>query len=569
MTRFNTPAHKAKAAVTLATSPLSTVSMTSDTLTFNGAEGFTRTAQTELFLRAAGAVDAGAGTFYESADKRDDRLRELTRWVAVNDPDWGYQFASWLRGPGNIRTGALMFAVEFVHERLAAGMHGSMAARVGDPAVAWTVPSNRSIIDIVCQRADEPGEILAIWTAWYGRKIPKPVKRGVADAAARLYTQRSLLKYDTASHGYRFGDVLNLVHTTPINGEAKQGELFKYALDRRHNPATAQIPNSLGVLKANADFQRRVSANPSLLTDPAELYAAAMTWENALSLAGKHGVAKRTVWEAMIPSMGIMALIRNLRNFDEAGVSDAVAAKIITRLTDADEIARSRQFPFRFLSAYRATQKSLRWAYPLERALNLSLVNVPRLGGRTLILVDRSPSMFPGTWGSAPNTSDISLADQAAVFGSALAVRAENPTLVEFGGKSRVIDVPPAVSVLKLVEEFGQDGGTDIPSAIKKHYDKHDRVIVVTDEQTSPGYFPSNMHGYGYGGMRPTLINDLVPKDVPVYMWNLAGYTPAAMPSGNEARFTMGGLTDAAFRLVPRLEAGVSGEWPWQTEINV
>ena len=58
------------------------------------------------------------------------------------------------------------------------------------------------------QRADEPGEALAYWTSRYGRAIPKPVKRGIADAARRLYTQFTLLRYDTGSHGFRFADLM-------------------------------------------------------------------------------------------------------------------------------------------------------------------------------------------------------------------------------------------------------------------------------------------------------------------------------------------------------------------------
>ena len=109
---------------------------------------------------------------------------------------------------------------------------------------------------------------------------------------------------------------------------------------------------------------------------------------------------------------------RNLRNFDEAGVSDAIAKLVIEKLTDPDQVRRSRQFPFRFLSAAREVN-NLRWAYPLEQALNLSLQNVPELKGSTLILVDRSGSMF------APLSEHggMSQADVAAIFGSALHMR--------------------------------------------------------------------------------------------------------------------------------------------------
>jgi hypothetical protein len=564
MARFNARGHQAKPAVATVTSPLGTETKKANTRTFEGGAGYTRGVKTELFLRATGAFHGGESSFYESADKRDDRLRELVREIAIEDPSWVFQFARWLRSEGNMRTAALMFAVEFVHERLDVGQHGCVGAAVPHPDSDEIIFTNRRIIDAVCQRADEPGEILAIWTAWYGRRIPKPVKRGVADAAERLYNQRSLLKYDTSSQAFRFGDVLNLTHPTPR--EPWQGDLFQHALDRRYGRDVG-IPTSLRTLHAN--FALREDARLEQWLNAERLREAGMTWEDALSAVGSK-VDKAKLWEALIPSMGIMALLRNLRNFDQAGVSDKAAVEVIERLTDPEQIAKSRQFPFRFLAAHRATEGSLRWAWPLEQALSHSLVNVPALSGRTLILVDRSPSMFPeyDHWFPKLRKSDISRADQAAIFGSALALRAENPTLVEFGGKSRAIPVDRGVSVLKLVDRFTRDPGTDIPSAVKQHYAGHDRVVILTDEQTRPGYLPSNMWR-GYGGMPETEVNDLVPKHVPVFMWNFAGYSAAAMPSGNEARFHLGGLTDKAFQLIPILESGRDGSWPWELKKEV
>lgn len=54
-----------------------------------------------------------------------------------------------------------------------------------------------------------------------------------------------------------------------------------------------------------------------------------------------------------------------------------------------------------------------------------------------------------------------------------------------------------------------------------------------------------------------------MPADVPVYTWNLAGYRVGHAPSGSENRHTFGGLSGAAFRMVPLLEAGRSADWPW------
>ncbi len=53
-----------------------------------------------------------------------------------------------------------------------------------------------------------------------------------------------------------------------------------------------------------------------------------------------------------------------------------------------------------------------------------------------------------------------------------------------------------------------------------------------------------------------------VPVGVPVYTWNLAGYAMGHAASGPH-RHTFGGLSDAAFRLIPLVEAGRAADWPW------
>lgn len=134
-----------------------------------------------------------------------------------------------------------------------------------------------------------------------------------------------------------------------------------------------------------------------------------MTWE---MLAGwLQGPMDAAAWEAVIPSMGTMALLRDLRNFDEAGVSDEVAARIAAELSDPAVVARSRQLPFRYLAAY-PHAPSPRWSYPPERALGHSPANVPALPGRTLILVDRSGSMRS----PLSDRSPFNRADAAAIW---------------------------------------------------------------------------------------------------------------------------------------------------------
>ncbi|KUF13795.1 TROVE domain-containing protein [Streptomyces silvensis] len=524
MSRFNTKTVKA-----LLTSPVRSTGRT--VRNPQGGPGRPRDARSELFLLAV-ANFVTQDTFYEGGADRDDRFAALVRALAVEDPEWTAGLLGWLRGEGNMRTASLVGAAEYVKARLDAGVtHG---------------PTGRSVVDSVLRRPDEPGELLGYWTATYGRAVPKPVKRGIADAVRRLYGEKSLLKYDTATKGYRFGDILNLVHAAPDPAKPWQGELFRYALDRRHHPDTAEVPGTLRTLAAHRELMALpVAERRAVVTAPdgaARLAAAGMTWE---ALAGwLRGPLDKAAWEAVIPSMGAMALVRNLRNFDGAGVSDEVAAGVAAKIADPREVERSRQFPFRYLAAYQHAP-SLRWSYPLERALGHSLGNVPALPGRSLILVDRSGSM----WAPLSARSQLNRADAAAVFGTALALRAENADLVEFGTSSAAVRHCAGESVLKILGRFGDLGGTDTTAAVRRHYRSHDRVLIVTDEQAA-----HSRHG------GPT---EQIPAYVPVYTWNLAGHRTGHGASGTANRHVFGGLSDAAFRMVQLLESGRAADWPW------
>lgn len=517
------------------------------TRTHEGGAGFLRDTKPELFLLAVSNF-VGQDTFYENGGQRDDRYTQLIRQLAVIDPAWCVAFLRWLRSDANMRTASLVGAAELTKARLDAGVAGY----------------SRQAIDAVLQRADEPGEMLGYWTSKYGRKLPKPVKRGIADAVQRLYNERSLLKYDTDSKGYRFGDVLNLVHASPDPAKTWQGDLFKHALDRRHG-RDDEISASLPMLQQREQLTTAltIEGRRALLSTSEgrqRIRDAGMTWE---ALAGwLQGPMDKEAWEAVIPSMGYMALLRNLRNFDEAGVSDEVAAQAAARLADPEQVARSRQLPMRFYSAFNAAP-SLRWGHALEKALTASLVNIPQLDGRTLILVDTSSSM------NETFSRDGSLMrwDAAALFGIALGRACAHADVVSFssaryymgdapGAKTKAFLLTAGGSVLGDIKKWRDGGwflggGTDTAAALRQEYRSHDRVIIVTDEQA---------------GHDRVEVDQAIPQSTPMYTWNLAGYQAGHAPSGRGQRHTFGGLTDAAFRMVPLLEAGRDADWPWTSK---
>lgn len=520
MSKFNTSTARAVAAGPIHTDRAATGR------THQGGPGFARDTRSELFLLAVSNF-VGENTFYEKASDRDSRFAGLVRETALSDFDWLTRFARWLRTEANMRTAPLVLAAEAAKARLDAGQTGS-----------------RAIVNAVLQRADEPGEFISYWHTNYGRRLPKPVKRGIADAAARLYNERALLKWDSPERAYRFADVIQLTHAVPV-GEW-QSDLFKYAIERRLGVDGIEIPARLETLLTHANFRTLTAADIDEIAaagDLAELLSdAGVTWE-ALSSFGAWTAAR---WEAIIPSMGYMALLRNLRNFDQAGVSDKVAARVAAKLADPEQVAKSKQLPMRFLSAFKAAP-SLRWSYPLEQALEASLTNIPQLTGRTLILIDTSYSMHDVF------SKDGSLYrwDAATLFGLAMARRCQTPDVVAFSDHGLRFQLQAGESLLRALQRWTQSGcfigrGTNTTGVLQAAFDKHDRVVILTDEQAGNSGDPGAV----------------VPASIPIYTWNLAGYQHGHT-GGGANRHTFGGLSDKGFEMIPLLERGRDANWPF------
>jgi hypothetical protein len=198
----------------------------------------------------------------------------------------------------------------------------------------------------VIQRADELAEFVA--TYWAGGKQPlsAQVKKGLAAGFCK-FDEYALAKYDRTG-SVRLRDVLFLSHARPA--DAAQAALWK-----------------------------RLAQNE--LTTPD-------TWEVALSAVGRAtGASKREAWERLLAErkLGALALLRNLRNMREAGVTEELVFSALAAMkTD-------RVLPFRFLAAARHAPQ---WEDALELAMFRALAGRDmRLAGHTVLLVDVSGSM--------------------------------------------------------------------------------------------------------------------------------------------------------------------------------
>lgn len=518
MSKFSSKTATANRAVR----PTTPITTTGPATTYEGGQGYSLDTKSELFLLSV--TNFGAeNTYYESANDRDKRFRSLVQKVTTEDPEWLQKFIPWLRDTANMRTASVIAAAEYV--------------KAGGP-------NSRQVVAKTLIRADEPAEILGYWIQTHGRALPQPLKRGVADAARRLYTEYNLLKYDGQARGFRFGDVIDLTHPTPA--DAKQSALFRHALDRRHSHDES-VPEVLEMLNADRYLLRLPEGErrKHLLTAPNQLKDAGWTWER---LAGWiPGGMDAAAWEAVIPQMGYMALLRNLRNFDEANISSDGRDFVASKLRDPAEVARSRQFPFRFLSAYKAAP-SLTWGPVLEEALDLSVQNIPELSGRTLVLVDVSGSMM------APlsRRSSVMAYEVGALFAVATYKRSGGKAdLAAFASTSEAIRLSKATSVLRgthsLDKIIGRIGyGTEAYTALASHYDNHDRVVIFTDMQVFPH------------GQAQQKVADSVPV---LYTFDLRGYGRAAFEAGKPGRHIMGGFSDSTFKLMDAVERYESAGW--------
>lgn len=168
-------------------------------------------------LQALSMSDRAQDSFYESAEARAARRTELVRELVEKDPSALLELVNTLRTSEKLRTPAIILAVD---------------------AMSAGASNSRSLLTASMLRPDDPGVALRYFLdSNPGKPLPAALKKALADAAQRLYTENSVIKYDRArrravhdrsltGRPVMFRDVINLSHPTPT-GE-KQAALFKH-----------------------------------------------------------------------------------------------------------------------------------------------------------------------------------------------------------------------------------------------------------------------------------------------------------------------------------------------------
>lgn len=295
----------------------------------------------------------------------------------------------------------------------------------------------------VIQRADELTELLAIHWRNGKRPIPAQMRKGLRRAFAK-FKEYHFAKYDRDG-SVKLRDVLRLVR--PSAKEECPDEIT-----RRATPKWIKERNKLYEGVKNRSLK------------------APDTWEVALS----SGADKRETFERLIREnkLGYFALLRNLRNMEKAGCDE----KLVTDAIIARKNGAERILPFRYIAAARAAPN---FEPALDKAMLDALKDVPKLAGKTAVLVDVSGSM---DW-KLSQRSDLKRIDAAA--GLAALIQCSNKKVFSFS--QDVVRVPPRTGMAEIdaIVKSQAHGGTYLGAAVRElDAMGFDRLIVITDEQS-------------------------------------------------------------------------------------
>lgn len=390
-----------------------------------------------------------AGDMYRSEKQIVSRVQDLI--TQIDDKTFLAKAALYARNEFGMRTMSHLVAGEMATQNITSGTD-------------W----GKVFYDAIIYRVDDMMEIMGYYFENNpDASLPAAMKRGFASAIGR-FDAYQLAKYRGEKKAVKLVDVVRLVRPKPTK---KNAEALKALLE--------------GTLKNEN------------------------TWEAKISKAGQSGskeekaAARQDAWAELLleRKIGYLALVRNLTNIAN-DVNDAAFEVALQLLTDKKLILGSKIFPFQLYTAFAEIDDSPRERYwygyrekdsrvndtrrvakivdALGTAIEISLSNLPKLEGKTLVAIDTSGSM------SAPlsDKGSTSMVEIAALFGIALA-KATDADVISFNTSATYLSVPKSRSTLDQVRKVSAPGGgTNFEGIFSTAGStKYDRIFILSDMQ--------------------------------------------------------------------------------------
>lgn len=467
---------------------VSTVSVP-NTTNLAGGDAFTMSSKLEFATALLTSLTTDA--FYKSAEGQVNRIAELTR--TLEDPLFAAKAAIYTRTKGGLRSVSHIVA-------------GELSQRMDVKGQEWL----RKFYSAVVIRPDDITETLSYIAANGNpklRNLSNAMKKGFGKALAS-FDSYQLAKYKGSGKELNLYDAVNLLHP-------------------KASPALTELMT--GSLK------------------PAD------TWETKLTQAGQEATTaeekatlKGEAWTNLLTQrkLGYMACVRNLRNIaDQAPGALPLALELVQ---DPRQVQKSMMLPFQIYTATEAIRGSKadtpEVKLALEKAMEYSLVNVPKFDGTTLIAVDTSGSM-------------IGKPVQIAALMTAVLFKSNNADVLHFSTNAEYLDLHPADSLTSLTNgiiERAYGGGTDFHRIFEMANKSYDRVIILSDMQA---WVKHPAGGYGYSSdphQAHKNYNKKFKCNPRIYSFDLNGQGTLQFPE--ERVYALAGFSDAVLRTMQNLE---------------
>ncbi|RMD70160.1 MAG: TROVE domain-containing protein [Cyanobacteria bacterium J149] len=412
--------------------------------------------------------------YYRSAD---DSLEELVNLIdQIKDKKFIAKAAVYARTKFGMRSITHAVAAE-------------LAKRV--KGERWT----KRFYDRIVYRPDDITEIVAYYLNKYNKPLPNSLKRGLGQALTK-FDEYQLAKYRAERASVSLVDVVNLVHP-------------------KHTEAIAKLVK--GTLKSKNTFQVE------------------------LTKAGKSEnkeQAKKKAWTKLIKSrkLGYFALLKNIRNIYEQAPEALDDA--LSMLTDEKLIKKSLVLPFRFLTAIKEVEKLNGTGVQdiliaLNKAVDISITNVPKFDGDTLVVLDTSGSM------------EGRPAEIGSLF-AAILVKNNHADFMTFSDHAEYQTLNPLDSTMTLAKSIKFEfGSTNFHSIFETANRAYQRIIILSDMQGWVGYHNPTQSFNEY--------KERVGANPIIYSFDLQGYGSLQFPEKNV--YALAGFSEKVFDVMKLLES--------------
>lgn len=318
--------------------------------------------------------------------------------------------------------------------------------------------------------------------------------RGLRTGVAKWYTLKTpdklayqLVKYRNRN-GFTHKDVVRLSH--PKTTDSQLNMLLSYAVNK---PFKGVLETPLPKVFEAAQHTRIVE----------ELVGYIKDFKLTHEMLPTEVLKEKAIWEALLESMPMTAMIRNLGRMTSLGMFTTKMGnntkRVVSQLTDKEALKKANVHPINILNAMKVYEQghgekgSLFWTPSgaivdaLQEAFELSYDTVTPTEKKILVAVDVSGSMSARVGNMALSAKEV-----AAALSLTMVKTEPNVDLIWFDTNVYQPTVGKRTDYNTLLSHTPNGGGTDCSLAFKyaielKKDVKYDTIVVLTDNETWAG----------------------------------------------------------------------------------